>query len=120
MSDRNDEARRQAAAVAWVRTVAPDVLIFAVPNGGLRSPSEAARMKWTGTVAGIPDLVIIRPGGAAHFIEMKAERGCLSKDQHVIHETLTALGTPPAICRSIDDARAAFVAWGIPTKESAR
>ena len=42
--DRNGEARIQAAIVEWVRAIAPDVLIFAVPNGGLRSKAEAARL----------------------------------------------------------------------------
>ena len=39
------------------------VMVFSVPNGGLRSKAEAARMKWTGTVAGIPDLAIVVPSG---------------------------------------------------------
>jgi hypothetical protein len=54
MVDRNGEARIQASIVEWVRTVAPGVLIYAVPNGGYRSKVEAARLKWTGVVAGIP------------------------------------------------------------------
>lgn len=59
--DFNAEARIQAAIVEWVRTVAPGVLIFAVPNGGLLSKAEAARMKWTGAVAVIPNLAVIAP-----------------------------------------------------------
>jgi hypothetical protein len=72
----NAEDHIQAAVVEWVRTVAPHVVAFAVPNGGLRSKSEAAKLKWTGTLAGVPDLVLIaQPGGRAHFIEVKTADG---------------------------------------------
>jgi hypothetical protein len=116
--DFNAEARIQAAIVEWVRTVAPGVLIFAVPNGGLRSKAEAARLKWTGVVAGIPDLVVIAPIGRVFLLEVKTASGRLSEDQHAIFGLLVALGTPRAIVRSIEDVRCAFVEWGIETREA--
>jgi VRR-NUC domain len=116
--DGNAEARIQASIVEYVRLVAPGVLIFAIPNGGLRSKAEAARMKWTGTLAGVPDLAIVAPGGRVFFIEVKSPGGTLSPDQRAIRDWLVALGSPPAICRSIDDARRAFLAWGIETSEA--
>jgi hypothetical protein len=118
--DLNREARVQAAIVEWARLVAPELLIFAVPNGGLRSKAEAARMKWTGVLAGIPDLAIVTPGGRVHFIEVKTPAGRLSDEQRAIWNALVALGTPTAICRSIDEARSAFAAWGLVTREGAR
>jgi hypothetical protein len=118
--DHNAEARIQAAIVDWVRAVAPQVLVFAVPNGGLRSKAEAARLKWTGVLAGVPDLVVIAPGGRAFFLEVKTADGRLSTDQRDVHACLVALGTPATIVRSIDDARLAFGVWGIKTREAAR
>jgi VRR-NUC domain len=118
MTDRNAEARLQAAIVEYVRAVAPDVLVFHVPNGGLRTPAEAARMRWQGVVAGVPDLCLIAPGGRAFFLEVKTERGSLSSAQRDVHGWLTALGTGPAVVRSIDDVHRAFQAWQIPTKEA--
>jgi hypothetical protein len=120
--DANAEAKIQASIVAWVRLVAPDVLIFifAVPNGGLRTKAEAARMKWTGVLAGVPDLCIIAPGAKVFFIECKTERGSLSADQRRVYELLIALGAPLAIARSVEDARRAFDVWGLPTKEARR
>jgi hypothetical protein len=35
-----------------------------------------------------------------------------------VRESLIALGTAPAIARSIDDVRCAFAAWGIETREA--
>jgi hypothetical protein len=116
--DLNAEARIQAAIVEWVRLAAPSALIFSIPNGGLRSRPEAARMRWTGLLAGAPDLIVIAASGRAHFLEVKAPGGSLSRDQRDVHATLTALGCQPAIVRSIDDARRALRHWGIPTREA--
>jgi VRR-NUC domain len=116
--DGNAEARIQHAIVEYVRRVAPDVLIFAIANGGLRAKAEAARLKWTGVLAGIPDLAIVAPGGRVCFIEVKQPRGFLSDAQREIRDWLIALGSPPAICKSIDDAREALAAWGVETNEA--
>ena len=119
--DGNAEARVQAAVVEFVRTVAPQVVIFAIPNGGLRSKSEAARMKWTGTLAGIPDLCIIAPGGRAYFIECKAPSGgSVSHEQFTMMQRFRNIGSPTAIVRCIDDARAALTEWNIETREAKR
>jgi len=95
-------------------------MVFAVPNGGLRSKAEAARLKWTGVVAGVPDLAVVAPGGRVFFLEVKTEAGRLSADQRAVHDRLVALGTPAAIVRSIDEARLAFAAWGLQTREAVR
>lgn len=116
--DPNAEAREQAAAVSWIRTVAPDLIVFHPPNGGLRGKAEAARLKWLGTVAGIPDLVVLGRDGKAWLIEMKAPGGSLSAAQRDMCDRLAALRVPYAICRSIDDVRRAFAHWKIPTRES--
>jgi hypothetical protein len=114
--DANAEARLQAAIVEWIRAVAPSVLVFAIPNGGYRTPAEAARMRWTGVLAGVPDLCIVAPGGRVHFIEVKTTTGSLSDAQRAVHDAMVALGTPPAVCRSLEDARRAIAAWDIPTR----
>jgi len=113
---RNDEAQIQAAIVEWARTVAPDTLIYAVPNGGLRTPREASLLKWTGVLAGVPDLAIVA-GGRAFFVEVKTAKGRLSDAQREMIGKLESLGAPVAIAKSIDDARAAFAKWGIRTRE---
>jgi hypothetical protein len=58
---RRPEDQIQRAIVAHYRARAvPGVFMFAIPNGGLRSKVEAAIMRATGTVAGVPDLVLIK------------------------------------------------------------
>ena len=41
-----------------------NVLIWHVPNGGLRTKAEAARLKWIGVLAGVLDLTLVLAGGA--------------------------------------------------------
>ena len=115
---RNEEAKIQAAIVQWCGSVAPECLIFAVPNGGLRSKSEAALFKWTGVVAGIPDLIVLVPGGRALFLEVKTETGVVSDVQRQMMMTMQSLGFQTAVVRSIEDTTKAFAAWGISTREA--
>ena len=73
--DWNQEARPQAAIVEYVRWVAPQIVIFHVPNGGWRSKAEAARFKWIGVLAGVFDLVLILPDGRSAYWEAKRPKG---------------------------------------------
>jgi hypothetical protein len=117
--DRNAEAKRQAAIVEFVRWVAPHVPIFAVPNGGFRTKAEAARLKWTGVLAGVLDLVLPLPEGRSAYWETKTPRGRLSADQLAFIARLEALGHVWAVVRSIDDARRELDRLGVETREAA-
>jgi hypothetical protein len=118
--DANAEAKVQSSILEWIKLAAPDVLAFHVPNGGLRSKPEAARLRWQGVLAGAPDLVFVAPGGRTFFGEVKTATGRLSAEQRAVHDAFVALGRPVAILRGIDDARAAFREWGIRTREAGR
>jgi predicted RecB family endonuclease len=118
--DGNAEARIQASVVEWIRTVSPDLIVFHPPNGGLRGKAEAARLKWIGTLAGIPDLVILGRDGRTWLIEVKAEHGSLSADQRAVRDRFVAMRIPFVVAKSIDDVRRAFAIWGISTQEAAR
>jgi hypothetical protein len=90
-----NETQVQRAIVQHYRARgAPGVFMCAVPNGGFRRPIEAAIMKATGTVAGVPDLLWIREG-QAFFTEVKTDKGRLSPAQARTLEQLEAAG---AIC----------------------
>lgn len=115
----NAEAQVQAAIIAWLRTVGFP-LAFHVPNGGLRSKREAARFKWMGVLAGVPDIVIPLGGRLVFFMEVKADHSCpLRKDQKTFRDFIEKTGGLWACVTSIDEARAALARWGVPTRESA-
>ena len=109
----------QAAIVAYLRTVAPDCITASIPNGGLRTKREAARLKWTGALAGMPDLIMITPRMVI-FFEIKApKKGRISDDQDAVHERLRGMGYVVAILRSVEDARLALASLNIKTREAA-
>lgn len=73
----HEESALQRACVAWFRCQYPEhaPLLFAVPNGGRRSRTEAAIMKAEGVTAGVADLILLeaRGGWGALCLEMKTE-----------------------------------------------
>ena len=115
---RNSEAIIQASIVVWARTCAPQAVCFAIPNGGLRSKREAAMLKWTGVLAGVPDLCVLH-NRLSHFIEVKTDAGRVSPKQRTFFGRLDEQGVPWIVAKSIDDVRAAFDRWGIETREVA-
>jgi hypothetical protein len=80
------EADEQKELVSWFRQTYPDVLIFAIPNGGSRHALEAINLKAQGIVPGIPDLYV--PEWRL-WIEMKRTKGWeLSEEQEKIRRYL--------------------------------
>lgn len=58
----------------------PDVAWWHCPNGEWRDPRTAARLKKMGVLAGAPDLMFV-VDGRFHGVELKTERGKVSKVQ---------------------------------------
>lgn len=104
---RDIEHRLQCGCVRWLRLQHPDLLCFAIPNGGARNAVTGARLKAEGVLAGVPDLMIAEPRGywAGLFIEMKTEKGKLSAEQKNMMQTLIKKGYYFAVCRSFDEFR---------------
>jgi hypothetical protein len=96
------EAQEQAAFVQYVRIKHPDILIFAIPNGGSRNKAEASRMKAGGVVAGIPDLFVPK---FRLWIEMKRRKGgtVSAKQKEIMHQ-LELVGYVCRVCRGADEA----------------
>ena len=67
------ESSEQITFVARVRSFYPEIMIFAIPNGGGRSAREGAKLKSEGVLPGVPDLMIPVQRGpfCGLFIEMK-------------------------------------------------
>lgn len=94
----------QRAAVQYLRLMENlgELTFFHVPNGGRRSKVEAGIFKGLGVRAGVPDLVLLFPGGRTAFIELKAEGGRLSTSQRAFRNTVEYLGFPYAECRDLN------------------
>ncbi len=77
---------------------------FHVPNGGRRSKAEAQILKGLGVRAGVPDLVIVLPGGTVCWLELKAPDGEASVAQAEWFDRLAALGHRWEIAFGLDQA----------------
>ena len=108
---RQPEAAIQRAIVQHYRQrAAPGVFMFAVPNGGLRSKVEAAIMKATGTVAGVPDTIWIK-GGQVYALEVKAPGGRATEAQLAAIAAMEKAGAYTCVAEGLDRALAALEQW---------
>ena len=80
----------------------PKCCIFAVPNGGSRNVVEAMKMKATGTLAGVSDLIVLLPNKCL-FIEVKTDKGTQSDKQKEFENTVKSLGFEYYVVRSVND-----------------
>jgi len=108
------EHQEQVSFVQHVRAFYPDIVIFAIPNGGNRSAREGKRLKNEGVLAGVSDLFVPEPRGPYHglFIEMKRTKGgSTSSNQDDFLDDMAMRGYCTAVCRGAQEARAAFEAY---------
>lgn len=104
------ESSHQKAFFRWWHLMQasrwPNVLCFAVPNGGARDAVTGARMKAEGLLAGIPDIFLAKSSCGKHgmFVEMKAKRGRVSERQRGIFPFLEAAGYAVVVARGWKEA----------------
>ena len=107
-SPRHQESALQRACVSWYRAQYPAhaKLLFAVPNGGGRSRTEAAIMKGEGVTAGVADLILLeaRGGWGSLCIEMKirskgSKQAASQKEWQAMTE---AVGNRYVVIRSLE------------------
>ncbi len=83
------------------------ILYFAIPNGGKRPIQTAARLKRTGVMSGVPDLMICEPTKTLPglYIELKKVRGGVVSDkQKWWIEQLCKKGYRAIVCKGADHA----------------
>ena len=112
------EREIQTSIVKWARQVAPDARTVHVPMNQTNRIAGAL-MQQAGASAGVPDLIVIAPGGKTLFMEVKTPIGKLSPDQKAFANDLQNMGHNYALVGSIDDARKAFARAEIKTREAA-
>lgn len=110
----NEESRSQQAVIKWWATACrefgvPEMLLFAIPNGGWRDPVGAKILKREGQRNGVADLFLSVARGKQHglYIEMKAEHGVVSSDQSLFLTTAHAQGYAVTVAYSTEQAMAA-------------
>ncbi len=88
------------------------VLSFHVPNGGKRSPIEAAIFKSLGVLAGVPDILSVYQG-RLFALELKTEKGKLTPAQEAVHVQLREAGAEVATAYGLDAALKQLCDWGL-------
>lgn len=97
------ESVLQTACVKWFRLQYPDLVIYAVPNGGSRNIREAQRLKAEGVLAGVADLVVLLPQGKSLYIEMKVKGNRQTQNQKDFQKIAETLGHTYAVCYTFEE-----------------
>ena len=100
---KHQESILQTSCVKWFRLQYPNLVIYAVPNGGSRNVREAQRLKAEGVLAGVADLVIMLPQGKSLYIEMKVKGNRQTQNQKDFQKIAETLGHTYAVCYSFEE-----------------
>lgn len=60
-------------------------------------------LKFTSSVSGVPDRIVILPDNRIYFVELKQEKGRLSKIQKYMHKQFNKKGVPVYVPYSKND-----------------
>lgn len=77
-------------------------LLFHV-NNKARNAIEGAKFKAMGVIAGVSDLIYLKPGGVPILIELKIESGAQSDVQKKWELKVISAGYQYIVCRSLED-----------------
>lgn len=111
------EHDEQKALISWARASEgrwPELaLLYAVPNGGLRHPATAGRLRAEGVRPGVPDLClpVQRGGHAGLYVELKASKGRTSAQQDWWLAELRRQGYCVAVCYGAEEAQQLIEAY---------
>ena len=88
-------------------------LMYAIPNGGLRTKAQAGKLKAEGVKPGVPDihLPVARCGYHGLYVEMKFGDGNVSPAQRAWHASLKLQGHAVETCWCWDDAADTIAAY---------
>jgi hypothetical protein len=93
------------------RPIDETLIFYAIANGGLRSKSEAGRLRHQGVRAGMCDIGLLHRG-RSYFLEMKRRKGGRLSDEQV--GTLAALeraGATVGVARGAEEALEILLGW---------
>jgi len=107
----SEEDLHKAIVGMIAANASPDVIVFHVPNGGKRGKAEAGRLRGMGTLAGVPDLIVLADG-RAYGLEIKTDSGRMSPAQKAMARRFADAGIPYEVARSVEGARSHLRRWG--------
>ena len=114
------ESNAQCAIVSFLRrSLPPYYRVIAIPNGRFKAdPKTIARLKREGLTPGVYDLMILRNDGWFAQLEVKnpLSKADRSDEQIEWGDWLAAGGASVAVVRSLDEAEAALVGFGVPLR----
>jgi len=111
MKREEDNIQRNLISHLEVRGVR-GLMYWHTPLGGIRSKTEAAILKGLGTLSGLPDLFLLFRG-KLFGLELKANRGRVSKTQTETLAQLEDAGCVTAVVHGIDAAIEQLERWGL-------
>lgn len=100
----NKEDALQAKIVVWFKNnyqMHGKGLIFSCPNGGTRNIVEAKKLKETGLMAGVSDLIVLLETKIL-FVELKIEKGIQSDAQKLFETRILNLGYEYHLIRDLE------------------
>lgn len=107
------EDQHQIALVThWRLRRSPGWEMWHTPNGGLRTPREAAKLKALGTLPGVPDLLLLCPAGRLHGLELKAGRNVPTPEQNAFGAAMQSAGLPWEWSRELNRSLSILEGWG--------
>ncbi len=108
------EAQLQRTVIAHLKARGIKGLIYhSIPNEARRTPATAARLKAQGMLPGVADLILVAPGGKAHYLELKAPKGKLSDDQEAFFAACCQSDISYNVAWEIDTALYILDNWGL-------
>jgi len=107
------ETEIHLAVADHLRRRAVDGLVWwACPNGGKRSPVEAAIFQGLGVRAGASDLMALH-AGTFYALELKAEAGKVSRAQEQFLAAVASAGGRAYVAYGLDEALCVLEDWGL-------
>jgi len=102
-----EETKLQQGVMKWASmqtNIYPELqVLYAIPNGANTTRANRIRLVAEGLKKGMPDLCLPVPRGVygALFIELKTDKGKVSKVQREMHELLDSSGNMVVVCRNL-------------------
>ena len=101
------ESQEQKQLIQWCRTDPRLQYLFHIPNESVGGQGWLVRNRQMGVKSGVPDLFYPVPLGGYHglFIEMKAEKGRVSRNQQLWINALRSMGYRVEVCNGFEAAK---------------